>query len=197
MDLTNIINRHFADHALAAKLTCEQLAPQIAAAAELITGQLITEHKVLACGNGAGASDAQSFAASMLNRFEMERSGLPAVALTADVTTLTAIANDYQYPEVFSKPIRALGQPGDILLVITTGGDSPNIVAAIDAAHEREMSVILLSGRDGGAAASTLRETDIELRVPPCPVPRIREVHRIMLNTLSDLIDRQLFGHED
>jgi D-sedoheptulose 7-phosphate isomerase len=197
MDLNAIVNRHFEDHCRVANRTQELLSERIADASLLITRQLISERRILACGNSAGTGDAQGFVASMLNRFEMERTGLPAISLNTDAAIFTSIANDYQYTEIYAKQIRALGQQGDVLLAITNTGESANIVAALDAAHERGMHVILLSGRDGGKSAAALLPDDIELRVPPCSTPRTREVHRIIIHCLCDLIDRQLFGYED
>ena len=171
-----------------------ELSEMIATAASRLADSLINGHKILSCGNGGSAADAQHFSAEMLNRFEMERPALPAIALTTDTSTLTSIANDYHYDEIFSKQVRALGQSGDILLAITTSGGSPNIVKAIEAAHERDVSVFLFSGKDGGAAAETLEEEDIELRVPSQITARIQEVHLIMIHCLCDLVDKKLFG---
>ena len=173
-----------------------QLAPIIVAAAELMTNCLLNEGKILSCGNGGSAGDAQHFSSEMLNRFEMERPGLPAIALTTDTSTLTSIANDYQFADIFSRQVRALGQPGDVLLAISTSGDSHNIVHAIDAAHDREMQVIILSGREGGQIADLVRETDIEIRVPSWSTARIQEVHLMIIHSICDLIDRHLLGQE-
>ena len=173
-----------------------QLAPIIVAAAELMTNCLLNEGKILSCGNGGSAGDAQHFSSEMLNRFEMERPGLPAIALTTDTSTLTSIANDYQFADIFSRQIRALGQPGDVLLAISTSGDSHNVVHAIDAAHDREMRVIILSGCEGGQIADLVRETDIEIRVPSWSTARIQEVHLMVIHSICDLIDRHLLGQE-
>ena len=172
------------------------LAPLIANAASLIAASLLQEHKILSCGNGGSAADAQHFSAEMLNRFEMERPGLPAIALTTDTSTLTSIANDYQFADIFSKQIRALGQPGDVLLAISTSGTSHNIIHAIDAAHDRSMTVVALSGRDGGEVANLMRDDDIEIRVPGWSTARIQEVHLMIIHSLCDLVDRQLLGQE-
>ena len=174
----------------------DAIAPAIARAAELITAQILAEHKVLACGNGGSAADAQHFASEMLNRFELERSGLPAIALTTDSSTLTSIANDEEFAQVFARQVRALGQPGDVLLAISTSGESKNILAAIEAAQDRDLHVVLVSGRDGGRAATLLREEDVEIRVPSASTPRIQEVHILVLHCLCDLVDRQLLGIE-
>ena len=172
------------------------LAPAIAASAELMTNCLLNEGKFLSCGNGGSASDAQHFSSEMLNRFEMERPGLPAIALTTDTSTLTSIANDYQFADIFSKQIRALGRPGDVLLGISTSGESLNIVHAIDAAHDRDMKVVALTGREGGQITGLIQETDIEIRVPSWSTARIQEVHLIIIHCICDLIDRRLLGQE-
>ena len=172
------------------------LAPAIAASAELMTNCLLNEGKFLSCGNGGSASDAQHFSSEMLNRFEMERPGLPAIALTTDTSTLTSIANDYQFADIFSKQIRALGRPGDVLLGISTSGESLNIVHAIDAAHDRDMKVVALTGREGGQITDLIQETDIEIRVPSWSTARIQEVHLIIIHCICDLIDRRLLGQE-
>ena len=170
------------------------LAEPIAQAAKLIVDTLFTEHKILTCGNGGSAADAQHFAAEMVNRFERERPGLPAIALTTDTSTLTAIADDYSYGQVFSKQIRALGQSGDVLIVISTSGNSANIIEAVYAAHDRDIRVIALSGREGGQMAEMLGTNDIEIRVPADSTSRIQEVHNLILHCLCDLTDRYLLG---
>jgi D-sedoheptulose 7-phosphate isomerase len=174
----------------------EVLAPLISSAAAMMAASLLQERKILSCGNGGSAADAQHFSAEMLNRFEMERPGLPAIALTTDTSTLTSIANDYQFADIFSKQIRALGQPGDILLAISTSGASHNIIHAIDAAHDRSMHVIALTGKEGGEVANLMQEGDIEIRVPGWNTARIQEVHLMIIHSLCDLIDRQLLGQE-
>jgi len=174
-----------------------RLAPKIAAAAELMTRCLLTEHKVLSCGNGGSAADAQHFSAEMLNRFEMERPGLPAVALTTDTSTLTSIGNDYQFADVFSKQVRALGQEGDLLLAISTSGESHNVIHAVDAAHDRRMHVVALTGREGGQIADLMEEGDIEIRVPSWSTARIQETHIVIIHCICDLVDHQLLGVEE
>jgi D-sedoheptulose 7-phosphate isomerase len=171
-----------------------RLADPITRAAELIVTRMLEGGKMLTCGNGSCASNAQHMSSIMLNRFDRERPGLPAIALTTDSSTLTAIANDYDYDEVFAKQIRTLAHPGDILLSITTSGNSENICAAVDAAHEREMLVIALNGRDGGLISQRLREQDIEIRVSSDSTARIMEVHLLAIHCLCDLIDQQLLG---
>ena len=170
------------------------LAGPIVGAGELIVGRLLGGGKVLACGNGGSAADAQHFASEMVNRFEHERPGLPAIALTTDSSTLTSIANDYAYDQVFAKQVRALGQPTDVLVVITTSGNSPSVVAAVEAAHEQDLAVVALTGREGGRVAGALREGDVEIRVPADSTARIQEVHLLVIHCLCDLIDAQLLG---
>ncbi len=172
------------------------LAPLIVDAASLMASRLLQENKILSCGNGGSAADAQHFSSEMLNRFEMERPGLPAIALTTDSSTLTSIANDYQYADIFSKQIRALGQPGDILLAFSTSGEAHNIIHAIDASHDRDMHVIALTGREGGQVADLMQDRDIEIRVPSWSTARIQEVHLMIIHSLCDLVDRQLLGQE-
>ena len=185
------VRRHF-EESLATKQAAITLAPAIAAAAATMTRCLLEDGKILSCGNGGSAADAQHFSSELLNRFEMERPGLPAVALTTDSSTLTSIANDYAFVEVFAKQVRALGQPADVLLAISTSGNSENIVRAIHAAHERGLRVVALTGRDGGAVAGVLTEDDIELRVPAERTARIQEVHLLIIHCLCDLIDAEL-----
>ena len=150
------VRRHFED-SIATKQAAIGLAPAIAAAAATMTRCLLEDGKVLSCGNGGSAADAQHFSSELLNRFELERPGLPAFALTTDSSTLTSIANDYAFVEIFAKQVRALGQPTDVLLAISTSGNSENIVRAIHAAHERGLRVVALTGRDGGAIAGAAR----------------------------------------
>ncbi len=173
-----------------------KLAPLISEAAELVAASLLEEHKILSCGNGGSAADAQHFSSEMLNRFEMERPGLPAIALTTDSSTLTSIANDYQFADIFSKQIRALGQPGDILLAFSTSGESHNIIHAIDAAHDRNMKIIALTGREGGQVADLMQDQDIEIRIPSWSTARIQEVHLMVIHCICDLVDRQLLGKD-
>lgn len=196
MDPIQRIQNNFNESIEVKTLACSELAPQIAVAAEIMTDSLLNEHKILSCGNGGSAADAQHFSSEMLNRFEMERPGLPAIALTTDSSTLTSIANDYQYADIYSKQIRALGQKGDILLAISTSGESHNIIHAVDAAHDRDMRIVALTGREGGQMADLMRESDIELRVPSWSTARIQEVHLMIIHCLCDLIDHQLLGIE-
>jgi D-sedoheptulose 7-phosphate isomerase len=161
-----------------------------------MANSLLNNHKIMACGNGGSAADAQHFSAEMLNRFEMERPGLPAIALTTDSSTLTSIANDYQYAEIYSKQIRALGQKNDVLLAISTSGESHNIIHAIDAAHDINMIVIALTGKDGGQIRTLLKADDFEICVPAKSTARIQEVHIMIIHSLCDLIDLQLLGQD-
>ena len=177
---------------LAAK---EHLPDQLVEAGDLLTQALLQEGKILTCGNGGSSGDAQHFSSEMLNRFERERPSLPAISLVSDTATLTSIANDYSYSEVFSKQIRAIGQANDILVVFTTSGRSSNVVQAIQAAHDRQMRVIALTGKDGGDVARLMHDGDMELRVPSDSTARIQEVHLLMIHSLCDYIDQQLFGH--
>lgn len=170
------------------------MAEPIALAAETMVQALLNDHKILCCGNGGSAADAQHFAAELLNRFEIERPALPALALTTDSSVLTSIANDYAYAQIFAKQVQALGKDGDILLAISTSGNSNNVVQAIQAAHTRGMTVVALTGRQGGPVAENLEMRDIELRVPADSTARIQEVHLLIIHCLCDLIDQRLFG---
>jgi len=172
----------------------EQLAPLIAEASHLIVNALLNEKKVLTCGNGISGAQAQIFTAALVNRFEQERPSLPALNLGADVTTQTAIASDYSYNDIFAKPIRTLGQAGDILLLITCRGNISNLLQAISAAHDKEMTVIALTSGDGGDVAALLDQQDIELRAPLAVKARIHEVHLLSLFCICDLVEHQLFG---
>jgi D-sedoheptulose 7-phosphate isomerase len=194
MDLISRIKQNFHDSINTKQLAADLLAEPLATAAQMITQCLLGGGKILSCGNGGSAGDAQHFSSEMLNRFEMERPGLPAVALTTDSSTLTSIANDYSYDQVFSKQVSALGQQGDILLAISTSGNSTNVNRAIEAAHEREMQVIALSGKQGGDMASALTADDVEIRVPSDSTARIQEVHLLAIHCICDLVDHQLLG---
>ena len=196
MDLQARIQRHFTDSAQLKLQAAELLAEPIERAAELMVGSLLNEGKILACGNGGSAADAQHFSAELLNRFEMERPGLAGIALTTDSSTLTSIGNDYDFNQIFSKQVRALGHGGDVLLAISTSGNSPNVVAAITAAHEKQMTVVALTGRDGGKMGEMLREADVHICVPSPVTARIQEVHILCLHCLCDAIDVQLLGIE-
>ncbi len=196
MDAQERVMQHFRDSIQAKQDSADELAPYIAAAAEAMVYCLQNDGKILTCGNGGSAGDAQHFSSELLNRFEMERPSLPAIALTTDSSTITSIANDYHYDEIFSKQIRALGQAGDVLLAITTSGNSSNIITAVEAAHSRKMKVVAFTGKDGGKLAPYLGEDDIEIRVPATVTARIQEVHLLVIHCLCDLIDRHLFCPE-
>lgn len=184
----------FAD-SLAVKTQAMQCLPEsIAIAARQMAVALQNGHKILSCGNGGSAGDAQHFSSELLNRFERERPSLAAIALTTDSSTITSIANDYAYREIFVKQINALGSKKDILLAISTSGNSENVLAAVETAHRKEMKVVLLSGRDGGNIAKILKKNDVEIRVPAHSTARIQEVHLLVIHCLCDLIDAQLFG---
>lgn len=174
----------------------EILPDAIVRAGETMVASLLNGGKILTCGNGGSAGDAQHFSSEMLNRFERERPALPAIALTTDPSTITSIANDYSYNEVFSKQIRALGNQGDVLLAISTSGNSANVVQAIQAAHDRGMNVVAMTGRDGGQIANFISADDVEIRVPAQSTARIQEVHLVVIHALCDFIDQQLFGSE-
>jgi D-sedoheptulose 7-phosphate isomerase len=196
VDLLARIRRQFTDSAQLKLKSLEVLAAPIARATEIIVKSLLANGKILACGNGGSAADSQHFAGELLNRFERERPGLAAVALTADTSTLTAIANDYDYEQVFSKQVSALGQAGDVLLGISTSGNSKNVVRAIAAAHEREMRVVALTGRGGGEIGKLLGAEDVNICVPHSQTARIQEVHLLALHCLCDGIDSMLLGAE-
>jgi len=188
------IYQHFTDSIQTKHDALEVLVEPIETAAQTIVQSLLNNGKILSCGNGGSAGDAQHFSSEMLNRFERERPSLPAIALSTDTSTITSIANDYSYDEVFSKQIRALGQQGDILLAYTTSGNSGNIIQAANAAHDRGLTIIAVTGKDGGELAPLLIDTDIEIRVPSASTARIQEVHLLVTHCLCDLIDFQLFG---
>ena len=194
MDIDLRIRNHFLDSIETKRNALEELIIAIKHAANCISDSLLNEGKVLSCGNGGSAGDAQHFSAELLNRFEIERPGLPAVALTTDSSTLTAIANDYEYDQIFSKQILALGTNRDVLLAISTSGNSPNIVKAVQAAHERNMQVLSLTGNKGGKLAKLLKGDDIEIRVPSDRTARIQEIHLLVIHCLCDIIDAILFG---
>jgi D-sedoheptulose 7-phosphate isomerase len=192
------IQQHFRDSAAVKLAAVETLALPIAAAVDTMFGALANGNRILACGNGGSAAAAQHFAAGLIGRFERERPGLPAVALTTDASVLTALANHYAYDEIFARQIRALGQPGDVLLAISTSGHSANVLAAIDAAHEREMVVIALTGNggDNSGADGALTDIDISICVPSEDAARIQEVHLLTIHCLCDGIDAMLLGEE-
>lgn len=188
------VRRHFAESIATKQAAADLLCPAIVAAGDSMSRALLEDGKILTCGNGGSAGDAQHFSSELLNRFEMERPGLPAVALTTDTSTLTSIANDYAYEDIFAKQIRALGREDDLLLAISTSGNSENVCRAIIAAHERGMRIVSLTGRDGGRMADLLDDDDVEIRVPANRTARIQEVHLVVIHCLCDLIDHALLG---
>ncbi len=194
MDPVTRVRDHFAESIAVKEVAGEQLAESIAAAGRLLSDALLDDGKILSCGNGGSAADAQHFSSELLNRFEMERPGLPALALTTDSSTLTSISNDYSYEEIFSKQVRALGKSQDVLLAISTSGNSENVIRAVAAAHERGMRVVALTGCDGGRMADLFSEDDVEIRVPATRTARIQEVHLVVIHCLCDLIDTTLLG---
>ncbi len=185
---------HFTESIAAKQQAVEVLAEPTAEAAQLMINCLMNDGKILVCGNGGSAADAQHFAAEMTGRFEKERMELAAIALTTDTSALTAIGNDYGFDHIFSKQVRALGRPGDILMGISTSGNSANIIEAIHAAHERDMQVIAFTGRDGGKIAGLLKDNDVLLNVPHPRTARIQENHIVLIHALCDCIDSALLG---
>lgn len=197
MDILTRVQRHFQESAELKLAALDRLAPLVITAADAMVQCLLSEGKILACGNGGSAADAQHFAAEMVGRFERERPGLPAIALSTDTSILTAIANDYDYSEIFAKQVNALGHPRDILLAISTSGNSNSVVAAVDAAHERDMSVVALTGRDGGRVGELMGARDVHLCVPHAVTARIQETHILLIHCLCDTIDCALLGEEN
>lgn len=196
MDLIAHIERQFQDSAQTKLTAAVQIAAPIAKAAQLMVASLRANGKIMACGNGGSAADAQHFAAELVNRFERERAPLAGLALTTDSSVLTSIGNDYRYQDVFAKQVRALGFTGDVLLAISTTGNSANVIEAILAAHERRVRVVALTGKDGGKAALLMGPDDVEIRVPANRTSRIQEVHLLTLHCLCDCIDTMLLGDE-
>jgi len=196
MELSERVTNIFTTHIDTAKTAMLEMTPDIVDAATLMTNALLADHKILTCGNGGSAADAQHFSSELLNRFERERPGLPAIALTTDSSTITSISNDYTFDDIFSKQVSALGQQGDILLAISTSGNSANILRAVMAAHQREMHCVVLSGKSGGDLVSILDDDDVFLSVASKSTARIQEIHIIAIHCLCDLIDTQLLGAE-
>jgi D-sedoheptulose 7-phosphate isomerase len=197
MSLIARITRHFEESAQLKLAAVEGLAGPVSDAIDLLVSVLASDRKILACGNGGSAGDAQHFAAELIGRFERERPELAALALTTDSSILTAVANDYSFEEVFAKQVRGLGQAGDALLAISTSGNSPNVIAAIQAAHERQMHVVALTGKGGGRIATLLGEDDVHLCVPHDRTARIQEVHLLIIHCLCDGIDAILLGEQE
>ena len=191
------IEQHFIDSADLKYQSAQILSKPIAAGVAALLACVTNGGKVLACGNGGSAADAQHFSAEFVGRFERERPELAAIALTTDTSILTAVANDYGYDAVFARQVRALGQSGDVLLAISTSGNSTSVLAAIDAAHERDMTVVALTGKGGGKMTQKLRETDVHICVPHERTARIQEVHILALHCLCDGVDSQLLGEQE
>ena len=197
MELISRISGHFTESAQTKLNSIELLATPIAEAIERMVACLLGNGKILACGNGGSAADAQHFAAELVGRFETERQGLSAIALSTDSSIMTAIANDYGYKAIFDKQVRALGHPGDVLLAISTSGNSANVIEAILAAHDNDLSVVALTGKRGGEIAGLLRETDVHICVPSERTARIQEIHLLTIHCLCDGIDCLLLGVEE
>ena len=196
INIENRISRHFQDSVDTKQRVVAALTPHIAAASRAMVDCLKKGGKILSCGNGGSAGDSQHFAAELVGRFEREREELAAIALTTDSSILTAVANDYSFDEIFSKQVRALGKPGDILFAISTSGNSKNVVAAIDAAHLKGLHVVGMTGRGGGKIASLMKPGDVLLNVDSQVTTRIQEVHLLTLHCLCDAIDNLMFGEK-
>lgn len=194
MTLHTRIRQHFLASIETKQKALTQLETPLVAAAQRVLRTFNAGNKILSCGNGGSAGDAQHFSSEMLNRFEKERQGLAAIALTTDTSTLTSIANDYSYERIFSRQVEALGRPGDVLLAISTSGNSANVNKAIEVAQQRGMSVIALSGKSGGTMQALLTANDIELRVPSDSTARIQETHLLLIHCICDLVDHLLLG---
>jgi D-sedoheptulose 7-phosphate isomerase len=194
MTLQDRIINHFTDSLRTQQATLTSLGELIEFASQRLVATLLNDKKIIACGNGRSAILAQLLSSAMLNQYERDRPSLPAIALTTDTTTITAIANDYHFDDIYAKQLRALGQSGDILVAYTDGSNSANIAKAITTAHDKDITVIALTGNNGGMIAPLLNETDIEIRVPSNASVHIQEVHALITHCLCDLIDHQLFG---
>jgi phosphoheptose isomerase len=192
MNSIEVVKNNFAESIATKQAAVASVAPAIAGAAEALVRGLAAGSKVLSCGNGGSAADAQHFSSELVNRFETDRPGLAAIALTTDSSTLTSVANDMNFHDIFARQVEALGRPGDILLAISTSGNSENILKAIKAARSRDMQVISLSGRDGGQAASLLADTDIGICIAGPSTARIQEVHILVIHCLCDLVDKHI-----
>jgi D-sedoheptulose 7-phosphate isomerase len=194
---TQRILAHFQESAELKIQSANLLAQPISQAIELLFAALSNGNKILACGNGGSAADCQHFAAELVGRFERERNPLPALALTTDTSIITAVGNDYDYNQIFAKQVQAFGQPGDVLLAISTSGNSANVLAAAEAALEREMRIVALTGKDGGQLAKMLTDADVHINVPHARTARIQEVHLCAIHCICDGIDVALFGGDE
>ncbi|PWF23866.1 phosphoheptose isomerase [Corticimicrobacter populi] len=194
MDMTSRISGHFRDSIALLEQSILALSEPTAAGVDLLFSALMNDGKILACGNGGSAADAQHFIAELVGRFERDRLPLAGVALNTDTSIMTAIANDYSYDQIFERQVTALGRPGDVLVAISTSGNSENVLRSIDAAHEREMRVIALTGKGGGRIGTRLGPEDIHLCVPHDRTMRIQEVHILLLHALCDGVDAYLLG---
>jgi D-sedoheptulose 7-phosphate isomerase len=191
------IQQQFFDSADLTYAAADVLSKPIANAVEAVMGCITAGGKLMVCGNGGSASDAQHFAAEFVGRFERERPGLAALALTTDTSILTAIGNDYDFNSIFSKQVQALGTPGDVLVAISTSGNSANVLAAVEAAHAKDMTVVALTGRAGGKLGALLTDTDVHICVPHDRTARIQEIHGLALHCLCDAVDQQLLGEQE
>ncbi len=191
------IQQQFFDSADLMYAAADVLSKPIADAVEAVMGCITAGGKLMVCGNGGSASDAQHFAAEFVGRFERERPGLAALALTTDTAILTAIGNDYDFSSIFSKQVQALGTPGDVLVAISTSGNSANVLAAVEAAHAKDMTVVALTGRAGGKLGALLTDTDVHICVPHDRTARIQEIHGLALHCLCDAVDQQLLGEQE
>lgn len=197
MSISQIIKENMTGSIETKQKSLELLLHPIEQAAKMMLRSLRSGHKVLSCGNGGSAADAQHFSSELLNRFLLERPALPAIALTTDTSTMTSIANDYHYDTVFSRQLEALGQTGDTLLAISTSGNSGNVLNAINAAHKKHINCVILSGKDGGKIPEIIHENDIEIRVPANSTARIQEVHLLTIHCLCDSIDQEMFSKQE
>lgn len=194
MDMTSRMTSHFRDAMAACEASMHTLSAPLASAVDMVFAALANNGKVLACGNGGSAADAQHFIAELVGRFERERLPLAGIALNTDTAIMTAVGNDYGFEEIFERQVNALGQPGDVLVAISTSGNSANVIRAMQAAHEREMTVIILTGKGGGVMSELLTEHDVNLCVPHDRTMRIQEIHALLLHALCDGIDALLLG---
>jgi D-sedoheptulose 7-phosphate isomerase len=196
MDLVSHLRQHFEEGIELRRRMAQTMPAEIVRAGEALAAAIKAGRKALACGNGGSAADSQHFAAEMVGRFERERPGMPAIALTTDTSALTAIANDYDFDRVFSKQVEALGNPGDVLLAISTSGNSKNVVAAVKAAQAKDLVVIALTGRDGGAMAKMLRPQDFHLNVAHPRTMRVQEIHLLVIHCLCEVVDNVIYGEK-